>query len=357
MAFQMPDIQAMVQRTRNAFRAETPGTDAWIWPNNIYVSAKVIGGAVWSVFGRLKWMDRQRFAMTATGYELDRHGLDYGIGRKAASYAQGNVVVAVDSFPFTVPVGAVFTRSDGVTFTSTKAVDAGQWTLTATVPVVADVAGKAGNTVYGTPLTATISGVASVNVDDVGLGQGADQETDDQLRTRILMRKRYPPHGGAESDYVQWGLSLPGVTRVFAKGNAFGKGTVGVWFLMDDTYLAGIPLQADVDAVQTYIDSVAPATATPIVQAPIADCVDIVINNLSPDTQPVREAVAAELQSLFRRTATVGVPGEQFTLYRSAVWQAVGNATGERHHEIVAPSTDVLFAVGTMPCLRSVTFT
>ncbi len=39
MAFYMPDIKAMVVRARNAFRAETPGTDAFIWPNNIYVSA------------------------------------------------------------------------------------------------------------------------------------------------------------------------------------------------------------------------------------------------------------------------------------------------------------------------------
>lgn len=357
MPFQMPDIKAMVQRARYAFRAETPGTDAWVWPNNIYVSAKVIGGAVWEVFGRLKWMDRQRFAMTATGYELDRHGLDYGIGRKAASYAQGSLIVVADSYPFTVPAGTVFTRpSDGASFTSTKAVDVGQWSLTATVPVVADVAGKSGNTTYGTPFDTALSGVASVNVDANGLGQGADQETDDQLRVRILLRKRYPPHGGAESDYIQWGLSLPGVTRVFVKGRAYGKGTVGVWFLMDDTYLAGIPQQADVVAMQDYIDTVAPVTANVIVQAPIADCVDITIRNLSPDTQAVREAVAAELHSLFRRTASVSLPGDPSVLYVSDVWQAVGNATGERHHQVVAPSTDVPFAVGTMPCLRSVTF-
>lgn len=356
MAFNIPDIKAMVQRARNAFRAETPGTDAWIWPNNIYVSAKVIGGAVWEIFGRLKWMDRQRFALTATGYELDRHGLDYGIGRKAASYAQGNVVVAADTWPLTVPSGTVFTRSDGVSFTSTRAQDISQFSLTATVPVVANVSGKSGNTIYGAPLTLTLTGTTGANVDGVGLGQGADVETEDQLRVRILHRKRYPPHGGAEADYIGWGLEMPGVTRVFVKGNAYGKGTVGVWFLMDDTYLAGIPLQADVDAVQAHIDAVAPVTATVIVQAPIADCVDIIIGQLRPDTQSVRESVAAELQSLFRRQSTVSIPGDPFTLNLNDVWQAVGNASGDRHHKIVAPSTDVPFATGMMPCLRSVTF-
>lgn len=357
MVFQIPDVKAVVQRARNAFRAETPGTDAWIWPNNIYVSAKVIGGAVWEVFGRLKWMDRQRFALTATGYELERHGLDYGIGRKSASYAQGNLLFTSDTFPFTVPTGLSVTRADGVAFTTTQAKDVGQFSLSATVPVIANVAGKGGNTIYGTPMNVALSGVTSVSVDAVGLGQGSDQETDDQLRVRILHRKRFPPHSGAAPDYEGWGLALPGVTRVFVKGNAYGKGTVGVWFLMDDTYVAGIPLQADVDAVQASIDALAPVTANVIVQAPIADCLDIVVNNLSPDTQATREAVAAELHSLFRKTAQVSIPGDLFTLYRSSLWQAVGNATGEQHHEIAAPLTDITFGPGILPCLRSVSFT
>jgi uncharacterized phage protein gp47/JayE len=66
--------------------------------------------------------------------------------------------------------------------------------------------------------------------------------------------------------------------------------------------------------------------------------------------------VAAEIKSLFRRQATVSLPEEQFTLYRSKIEQAISNATGEDHNELVAPSTDIEFAVGTMPCLRSVTF-
>lgn len=356
MAFQIPDIKAVVQRARNAFRAEMPGTDAFVWPNNIYVSAKVIGGAVWEVFGRLKWMDRQRFALTAEGYELERHGLDYGIARKPASFAQGNVVVQSDRFPLFIPTGSIITRNDGFTFRTTQDRNVGKFDLAASVPVIAEQSGKIGNTVYGTPLSLTLTGVTGVAVDENGLGQGADQETDDQLRVRILHRKRYPPHGGAEYDYVAWALELPGVTRVFPKGNAFGKGTVGVWFLMDDTYVAGIPQPADVAAVQAHIDTLSPVTANVIVQAPIPDCFDIVVKGLSPDTQAVRESVAAELAGMFRNMAKPGLPNNPFKLYRSWIWQAVSNATGEQHHEIAAPLTDVEFATGVMPCLRSVTF-
>ncbi len=356
MAFTIPAIKDVVQRARNAFRAETPGTDAWVWPNNIYVSAKVIGGAVWEVFGRLKWMDRQRFALTADGYELERHGLDYGISRLPASYAQGNAVFVSDTWPQTIAVGTKVYRSDGTAYTVTTAKSVDKYSLAATVPVVADVAGKGGNTIYGTPLTTPHAHITAVHVDDVGFGQGADQETDDKLRTRILHRKRFPPNGGSEQDYVGWGLSLPGVTRVFVKGNGYGRGTVAVWFLMDDTYPQGIPQSADVIAMQAYLDSVKPVTATVIVSAPIPDCMDIVVKGLSPDTQAVRESAAAELASLFRRMSQPSTPGNLFTLYRSGMWQAVGNAAGEQHHEIVAPLGDITFAVGVMPCIKSVTF-
>lgn len=355
MGFKIDTVKEVVQRTRNLFRAEMPGTDAWLWPSNIYVSAKVIGGSVWEVFGKLAWIDKQRFAMTATGYELERHGLEYGITRKPASFARGNLIVYAAQ-GYTVPEGAQFTRFDGVTFTSTRAADVGAYTGYATVPVVADAAGKAGNTTYGSELSFTDEQITTARVDDIGLGQGADLEDDESLRDRILFRKRYPPHGGAEYDYVRWARDLPGVTRAFARGNAFGPGTVGVWFLMDDTYVAGIPQEVDVAAVQEYIDSVKPIVANVIVQAPIADCIDIKIEGLYPDTSSVREAVAAELRSVFRKMATVGLPDEQFTLHQAWLWQAASNATGEKYHKIVAPASDITFPVGTMPCLRSVTF-
>lgn len=354
MAFYIPNVKDVVQRARNAFRTEMPGSDAWLWPNNVVVAAKVIGGAVWEVFGKLAWMDKQRFALTATGYELERHGLDYGINRKPASFAYGSVVAYAD-YPYTVQTGTKFYRTDGAAFTSTKDVDVGRNGF-AVVPVVSDVVGVVGNTLPGAPLTSDDSSIATSLVDDFGIGQGANTETDDQLRDRILARKRYPPMGGAAYDYVAWAKELPGVTRVFPAGNAYGRGTVGVWFLMDDTYPAGIPMASDVAAVQAYIDTVAPVTASVFVQAPIADCIDIVVKGLNPDTQAVREAVGAELASLFRKMAQPGLPDDPFILRQSWLWQAVGNASGERSHQVVAPASDLTFGVGVMPCLRSVKF-
>lgn len=357
MGFKIDSLKEVVERARNAFRAELPGSDAWVWPNNIYVTAKVIGGMVWMLMGYLKWIDKQRFAMTATGENLLRHGAEYGLSIKAPTFARGNVIVSSDTYPLTIGVGTQFTRDDGAVYNSTVAVDLDRYSGRATIPVMAAASGNTSNAVYGTPLTCSLSAVTSAVVDDFGLGQGTNGETMEQFRQRILDRKRQPPQGGAAFDYDSWAKEVPGVTRVFVQPLAFGPGTVGVWFLMDGTYANGIPQPADVTAVQAYIDGKKPATANVIVQAPIADCIDVLISDLSPNTQATREAVAAELKAFFNREAFVGTEGQKFTLYSSWLWTAVSNASGEKHHRVISPPDDIEFLPGTMPCLRSVRFT
>lgn len=360
MAFTIPTIKDLVVRARNAFKSEMKGVDAWLWPNNIAVAAKVFGGLVWQLFGRLAWIDKQRFAMTATGYELERHGMELGIGRKTATHAEGYVYVTSD-YPLTVYAGTRFTRADGTTFDSTVDVSLGSGEVLLKVPVLATVAGKNGNTYAGTELTCLTAfsyngSTTTPVVGDDGIGQGADIESYDSLRERILHRKRKPPMGGAEHDYWAWARSLPGVSRVFVEANAYGAGTVGVWFLMDDIYVNGIPQAFDVAAVQAYLDVVKPVTATVIVAAPKADCLDLEVKGLYPDTTATRQAAAAELQSVFRRQGGVSTSKKPVAIRVSWLWSAISNATGEEYHTITAPTTDLSFPIGTIPCLASVRF-
>ena len=62
---------------------------------------------------------------------------------------------------------------------------------------------------------------------------GTDQETDDELRVRVLERIQKPPMGGDADDYVQWALSFPGVTRAWCSPKEMGLGTVTVRFMME----------------------------------------------------------------------------------------------------------------------------
>jgi hypothetical protein len=104
-------IKDVVRERATRFRAEMPGTDAWVWPNNIYVSAKVMGGAVWEMFGRLKWMDRQRFALTATATSLSATVSTTASRASPLRTRRVRVIVVTDTWPLTIPSGTKVYRA------------------------------------------------------------------------------------------------------------------------------------------------------------------------------------------------------------------------------------------------------
>lgn len=182
-------------------------------------------------------------------------------------------------------------------------------------------------------LVSPIVGVFS-EVTIVKLGGGSEAETDDSLRARLLSRVRETPHGGTESDYVQWALAVPGVTRAWAFPKEEGEGTVTVRFVCDGMAEI-IPDKAMRDKVFEYIDKLRPVTAHLYVRAPEIKAVNIVIAGLLPDDAEVREAVKQELKDLFARE---GVPGQR--IYLSHIRAAISAALGEEDHSVTSPTSD-----------------
>ena len=80
------------------------------------------------------------------------------------------------------------------------------------------------------------------------LDGGTDEETDEELRARVLRRIRQPPMGGDAYDYVAWALAVPGVTRAWCSPLEMGIGTVTVRFMMDDLRADndGFPIADDI---------------------------------------------------------------------------------------------------------------
>lgn len=364
--FAIPSLSDLTSRVRNAFRVEMPGSDANTWPNNLYPTAKVIGGSLFAVYLRLDYVAKQIFAATAEGAFLDRHAAEFGLGRLPAAPAIGNVTMTATAGA-SIAAGAVLQRPDGVRLVATATVSipgAGS----VAVPVAAAAAGKSGNTIAGTVLTAVagVTGSPTFAVDAEGIATGADLEGDDALRARILFRKRNPPHGGAAADYVQWASAVPGVTRVYVERLWSGPGTVRVFPLTDGITANGIPTAATLQAVADTIEPTRPAGALVTVAAATAIPVDVTITGLAPNTATVREAILAELRDAFARLARVsgadqavaGMPylasGQTFS--RSWLWQAVANATGEERHAITYPTADLAIPVGGIAVLGAVTF-
>jgi uncharacterized phage protein gp47/JayE len=354
MTFNTPSIEDLANRAARAFRADLAGSDAALWPNNVAVSAKVIAGAVWEAFAFIDYVSRQINKSTAESPFLERHAADYGLTRLPASYASGEIVLSGDSGA-TVPAGVVVVRADGIRYETTAAgTVSGLGTLT--LPVRALDPGRIGNAAAGVVVTlvAPLSRIVSAGeVAASGIGAGADAESLESLRARLLFRLRNPPHGGAAHDYVAWMREINGVTRVFVDPvtESNGRSDVGIWFLMDDTYINGIPQASDVTAARTYIDARRPAGALVSIAAPVA----VTIASLIPDTTAVRERIAIELSDLMRR-ARVATLTNPYTLYRSQISEAISIAIGETGHTLTAPVSDVVLAAGQIPVLGAVVF-
>jgi uncharacterized phage protein gp47/JayE len=347
--FEYPTLAELRDRIRRDFNARLPGADALLRQSNLRVIADVFAGLVTRHYQYQVWLSRQLFPDTCEGPFLDRWASIWGVVRLSATAAAGSLAVR-GAVGAVVPVNAEWQRIDSVRYRTvegeTVAADG-----TATVAVVAVEAGITGNALEGTQV-ATVSAlpgvVADATVAAPGIAGGADEETDEQLRTRLLARIQTPPHGGAASDYVDWALEVPGVTRVWVAPQEQGPGTVVVRFTMDDAAHApdGIPTPGDVALVQAHLDVVRPVTAEVYVLAPIPRPVDVTVATLTPDTPDVRIAVEAELRDTLYRH---GAPGA--TLYVSWLWEAVSLASGERHHRIVAPAGDLLLGAGELPVL------
>lgn len=375
--FALPTLRDLFERSRASFRANLKGSDAWVWPNNVYASAKVIGGVVFEVFGFAAYIQKQMFAHTAPDIEsVTLHGQEFGIPQKPAAPATGSVLFTVTT-DVVISTGAILQRVDGVQFSVTAGATL-PTSGTLSVPVVSLTDGKINNTDAATPLT-IISGVTTTSttaptaaVAANGITLGADLEDIESYRARILFRKRNPPHGGSAADYVMWAGEVAGVSFYLDRPTVYverlwnGPGTVRVFPLMYDLYANGIPSVGDVARVSDHIQSVRPVGALVTVAAPVAVPVDIVIVGLTPNTTDVQDAVRAELADTFKRLSRVSGNDSNFgsmpylayptTFSLSWIWQAVANATGEQRHRISAPTVDVVLQPGQMATLGTISF-
>jgi len=349
MSFSRPDLPTLINRAEADIETRLPGADARLRRSNLNVLARVHSGAAHGLYGYLEWIARQVIIDTADGDMLERHASIWGVERKAASPAVGNVTVTGTNGAI-VPADSTLARSDGAQYTTdAEATIAGG---TATIAVTAVEGGQAGNASAASSLSfdTPIAGVsATATVASGGLTGGADIETDDDLRARLLARIQAPPHGGAQHDYVAWALEVPGVTRAWVYPAELGLGTVTVRFVRDDD-ASPIPDAGEVAAVQAHIDSVRPVTADVTVVAPIAVPLNFTID-LTPDTAAIRAAVEAELRDLLLRESEPGA-----TILLSHIREAISLASGENDHILSVPAANVTHAVGEMATFGTITW-
>lgn len=302
--------------------------------------------------GHIAAAARQLLPDTAELEDLDRHASLYQITRKPAAAAAGPVTFS-GNIGAVIAAGTDVQSAGGVVYrTATDvAIEAGG---TSSPQALALVAGSAGNLPAGAPLT-LVSPVAGVQSKAVvaagGLAGGADPESDEALRARVLAHLRSRPRGGSASDYRAWALEIPGVTRAWVLPGYGGAAGVGVTFVTDDDPGGLIPSATIVKLVNDYIESERPVGAKVTVFAPAPVPVNFVIG-LAPLTEAVKATVEAALRDLLDRDAA---PGQALLLSR--IHEAIATAPGESDHVISVPSTNVAIGLQEIATFGSVQFT
>lgn len=368
MAWQIKTIGEHLTDTVRAFDGKMPGADAALQRNNLRPTAQVIAAGHYNLERFIAWGVDQKFIRDCAPEQLDRHGAEMKppVPRKKAAQAKGRVTVTATGAA-TLAAGAELTRSDGQVFT----VDAGIVLVgagTAEVAVTASLAGGDGNCDAGVALSASsgLTGPATLAVAAGGIGGGADVEEHEPYRARLLFAKAYPEHGGATPDWHRYAMAVPGVTRAFIEPLGHGRGTVVIYPFFDLTRPNGIPLESDRAAVHAALVSAGPGAGLPVVRIAEAVSIDMEFSNLSPNTPEVREAVAAEIATIFFRNSRVAGDAEPHpsmpflcvpeVFSRSWLWQAAANAAGEHRHVLVSPVADLGLASGQTAVPGTLTF-
>lgn len=189
------------------------------------------------------------FISTTSGEYLDMKASEYGMTRNAATAAKYYLV-----YEGTAPeVGARFFHNDtGLYFTIAEVEVDGEDRLI----LVAEEAGTGGNDIPEGDLAVpvnTISGLTSSTFGGV-YEYGTDEETDDDLRTRIQEKIAGPAENGNKQHYKTWCESIDGVG--FARITPLWNGPNTVKGVLISPL--GLPCSDSIVAeVQEYID---PAT-------------------------------------------------------------------------------------------------
>ena len=370
MPYSRPTLTALRnQAIEDITTSGVPGLDGLLRNAVLRVLAWVMSGLAYSVYGYLDWISREAVPFTATDEFLEAWAALIGIYRKDATPASGVAQFLAAQPGIFVATGTAMTRQDATPYTTTAdaTVDA---TGNLVVPIVAAVMGALTDCDAGTPIgfDTPIAGINNAGlILAPGCTGGSDQETDAALRTRMLAKYREPPQGGAASDYEQWALEVPGVTRAWVQPNGMGAGTVIVRFMLDDVQAAhgGFPqgtdgvatheprapaATGDQLAVADHIWPVQPVTALVYSMAPVAAPIDVTLLDLEPDTPDVEAQIIASINDMYLVKAEIGG-----TIFPSDLYEAILATPGLIHFTMSEPALPFIADAGALPIMGTLT--
>lgn len=246
------DLNAGLAPTDAGFTDLTPGSIAWD-----LTQAPIL--EIERLYETLNELAAAMFPVYAWGTYLDEHAATIGLVRKDAVAATGTVTFTgtpgtLIGIGYQVATPQTDPNADPITFeTTASGTIPGGGTLDLAVQAV--VTGGQGNVAANSiTVKLTPNDAISSLTNAAATSGGADIETDEQLRDRVLIAWSGAHGSGTIADYEQWALAYPGVGFVTVQPLWAGAGTVRV-VISDVNHQ---PVSAAVVAgLQTELDPVA----------------------------------------------------------------------------------------------------
>jgi len=224
--------ETIVQRMKNSYISYAGFAPAE--ESDIMIRLRVLASEIYQAQVSADYIARQLFAQTAQGEYLDRHAAERGLSRRAAALASGSVKFSEESDEhgdILIPAGTVVcTNTTMLRYHTTQDVVLHSSDAVVIAPVIADAPGADYNartgtvTIIVTPVMG-IGGVTNVSA----FTNGADQESDDELRARVIDSYVNITNGANAAYYKRLAMSVEGVYSASAVGRVRGEGTVNVY--------------------------------------------------------------------------------------------------------------------------------
>ena len=374
MPFIRPKLSDLRAQVAADITSGLPSADGLLRFSNLQITGKAVAGMAHLNFGYLDWIARQGVPFTSSGEFLFAWAALKGVFQNPAQAAV--LTISLPGTPGAIlNVNSSISRSDSATYTvlATATVGAGGVVL---VQAQSDLPGSAGNADPNTQMSLGVSipGIQSSGVVTGTVTTGTDQELEDSVFNRMMAAYQSTPNGGSYSDYVNWALAVPGVTRAWCTPNGFGTGTVVVYVMFDiaNASYHGFPqgtngisasdnrstsgnlATGDQLTVANSIYAVQPVTPMVYLCSAISNPIPFTFTGLTGASTVVRAAIAAAITEIFLEQGSPKADGSIVAL--GDIESAISAISGTKGFVITSPLANLTNAAGYLPTLGVITY-
>ena len=311
-----------------------------------------LAAQVYALWVQSEWVTRQAFPQTASGAYLDSHAQLRGLERKQAVAARGIVRFTAGEAaqtPREIPAGTVCMTAGLVRFETAAAAVLPAGELWVDVPVQALTAGTAGNVAAGAILTMAVAPVGIVqSTHPAPCTGGADAETDEGLRQRVLDTFRRLPNGANAAFYEQEALSFDQVAAAAVVPRPRGTGSVDVVV----TTAGGLPGQELLEKLEDYFEQRREIAVDVQVRAPETETVHVQVR-VAAAAGADQAAVLERVENTLRGWFTGARLGQ--SVLRARLGNLIFQCAGVENYVIVSPAADAAVQADVLPVLGTLT--